>query len=57
MGRYLFSGNNLTRDYINFGMQNNCWVRRLLLRLSTKPLLLTELFFLPDSPIIKIIRR
>lgn len=45
MGRYLFSGNNLTRDYINFGMQNNCWVRRLLLRLSTKPLLLTELFF------------
>lgn len=52
LGRYLFSGNNLTRDYINFGMENNCWVRRLLLTLSVKPLLLTELF-LPDSPIYK----
>ncbi|SFU74988.1 chorismate lyase [Xenorhabdus koppenhoeferi] len=53
LGRYLFSGNNLTRDYIQIGQQNHCWVRRSLLRLSGKPLLLTEVF-LPESPVYKI---
>ncbi|PHM38444.1 chorismate-pyruvate lyase [Xenorhabdus mauleonii] len=53
LGRYLFSGNNLTRDYIQIGQQGNNWVRRSLLRLSGKPLLLTEVF-LPESPAYKI---
>lgn len=49
LGRYLFHGNNLTRDYIQVGKQDKCWIRRSRLRLSDKPLLLTELF-LPASP-------
>ncbi|WP_086108835.1 chorismate lyase [Xenorhabdus vietnamensis] len=53
LGRYLFSGNNLTRDYIQIGRQEDRWVRRSLLRLSGKPLLLTEVF-LPESPVYKI---
>ncbi|SFO06232.1 chorismate lyase [Xenorhabdus japonica] len=53
LGRYLFSGNNLTRDYIQIGRQENCWARRSLLRLSGKPLLLTEIF-LSESPVYKI---
>ncbi|WP_338884490.1 chorismate lyase [Xenorhabdus sp. TH1] len=52
LGRYLFSGNNLTRDYIQIGQQGDHWVRRSLLRLSGKPLLLTETF-LPNSPVYK----
>ncbi|PHM73168.1 chorismate lyase [Xenorhabdus kozodoii] len=52
LGYYLFSGNNLTRDYIQIGRQGERWVRRSLLRLSGKPLLLTEVF-LPQSPVYK----
>ncbi|MDC9606754.1 chorismate lyase [Xenorhabdus griffiniae] len=52
LGRYLFSGNNLTRDYIQIGRQGDRWARRSLLRLSGKPLLLTETF-LPNSPVYK----
>lgn len=50
LGRYLFGGDNLSRDYIQVGRQNECWARRSLLRLSGKPLLLTEVF-LPASPL------
>ncbi|KQN60675.1 MULTISPECIES: chorismate lyase [Rahnella] len=54
LGRYLFSGNNLTRDYIHLGQlqseRGDLWARRSRLRLSDKPLLLTEIF-LPDSPV------
>ena len=49
LGRYLFSHENLTRDYIEMGSSADRWVRRSLLRLSEKPLLLTEIF-LPESP-------
>lgn len=49
LGRYLFSHDSLTRDYIHIGQQNARWARRSRLRLSDKPLLLTELF-LPESP-------
>ncbi|MEQ1976795.1 chorismate lyase [Xenorhabdus sp. SGI240] len=52
LGRYLFSGHNLTRDYIQIGRQGDRWARRSLLRLSGKPLLLTEVF-LPNSPVYK----
>ncbi len=52
LGRYLFSSNKLTRDYIQKGKHGNCWARRSLLRLSGKPLLLTEVF-LPESPVYK----
>ncbi|MCW6567765.1 chorismate lyase [Yersinia ruckeri] len=50
LGRYLFSGDALTRDYIQTGLQGKLWARRSLLRLSGKPLLLTEVF-LPASPL------
>ncbi|BFI68812.1 chorismate lyase [Yersinia pseudotuberculosis] len=50
LGRYLFSGDALTRDYIHVGRQDNLWARRSLLRLSGNPLLLTEVF-LPASPL------
>jgi chorismate lyase len=53
LGRYLFGGGNLTRDYIQVGRQNEFWARRSLLRLSGKPLLLTEVF-LPASPLYSI---
>lgn len=49
LGRYLFSRDNLTRDYIHIGCSAERWVRRSRLRLSDKPLLLTEIF-LPESP-------
>ncbi|BBG61005.1 Chorismate--pyruvate lyase [Providencia rustigianii] len=49
LGRYLFSHDSLTRDYIDIGTSADRWVRRSLLRLSQKPLLLTEIF-LPESP-------
>ncbi|AKH62877.1 MULTISPECIES: chorismate lyase [Photorhabdus] len=52
LGRYLFSSNKLTRDYIHVGQQGKRWARRSLLRLSSKPLLLTEVF-LPESPVYK----
>ncbi|WP_036770256.1 chorismate lyase [Photorhabdus australis] len=52
LGRYLFSSNKLTRDYIQRGKHGNRWARRSLLRLSGKPLLLTEVF-LPESPVYK----
>lgn len=45
LGRYLFSGDALTRDYIHVGRQDNLWARRSLLRLSGNPLLLTEVFY------------
>lgn len=50
LGRYLFSASSLTRDYIQLGRSDGLWGRRSRLRLSGKPLLLTELF-LPDSPL------
>lgn len=50
LGRYLFSSDTLTRDYIDIGRQTELWARRSRLRLAGKPLLLTELF-LPSSPL------
>lgn len=50
LGRYLFSLSTLTRDFIQIGRSAELWGRRSRLRLSDKPLLLTELF-LPASPL------
>ncbi|MBS0849816.1 chorismate lyase [Citrobacter sp. JGM124] len=50
LGRYLFSSSSLTRDYIQIGCSEALWGRRSRLRLSDKPLMLTELF-LPHSPL------
>ncbi|CUU25436.1 chorismate lyase [Duffyella gerundensis] len=50
LGRYLFSSSTLTRDFIEPGQVDGLWGRRSRLRLSGKPLLLTELF-LPASPL------
>lgn len=50
LGRYLFTSSTLTRDFIDVGRSGNLWGRRSRLRLSDKPLLLTELF-LPASPL------
>ncbi|HFO0273281.1 TPA: chorismate lyase [Enterobacter asburiae] len=50
LGRYLFSSSSLTRDYIQVGRSEALWGRRSRLRLSGKPLLLTEIF-LPNSPL------
>ena len=52
LGRYLFSSSTLTRDFIQIGRSAELWGRRSRLRLSGKPLLLTELF-LPASPLYK----
>ncbi|CCG88771.1 chorismate lyase [Erwinia piriflorinigrans] len=50
LGRYLFASSALTRDFIDVGQSAGLWARRSRLRLSGKPLLLTELF-LPASPL------
>lgn len=50
LGRYLFADSTLTRDFIDPGQSGVLWGRRSRLRLSGKPLLLTELF-LPASPL------
>ncbi len=50
LGRYLFTSSTLTRDFIQTGKNGECWGRRSRLRLSGKPLLLTELF-LPPAPV------
>lgn len=50
LGRYLFSSSTLTRDFIEPGRVEGLWGRRSRLRLSGKPLLLTELF-LPPAPL------
>lgn len=50
LGRYLFSSSTLTRDFIDPGVSGALWGRRSRLRLSGKPLLLTELF-LPAAPL------
>lgn len=50
LGRYLFTSSQLTRDFIEIGRHDALWGRRSRLRLSGKPLLLTELF-LPASPL------
>ena len=50
LGRYLFSSSTLTRDFIDPGLSAGLWGRRSRLRLSGKPLLLTELF-LPAAPL------
>lgn len=50
LGRYLFRSSTLTRDFIQPGRSAELWGRRSGLRLSGKPLLLTELF-LPASPL------
>ncbi|CBI76030.1 putative chorismate--pyruvate lyase (CL) (CPL) [Bartonella clarridgeiae 73] len=44
LGRYLFSSNELTRDYIHIGQQGRLWARRSRLHLEGKPLLITEIF-------------
>lgn len=49
LGRYLFASSALTRDFIEPGRVDGLWGRRSRLRLSGKPLLLTELF-LPPAP-------
>ena len=50
LGRYPFTSSTLTRDFIEIGRHAELWGRRSRLRLSGKPLLLTELF-LPASPL------
>ncbi|WP_455480400.1 chorismate lyase [Bartonella sp. B12(2025)] len=50
LGHYLFSSDKLTRDYIHIGQQDALWARRSRLRLTGKPLLLTELFLI-SSPL------
>lgn len=50
LGRYLFASSTLSRDFIDPGQVDGLWGRRSRLRLSDKPLLLTELF-LPASPL------
>ena len=50
LGRYLFASSTLSRDFIDVGRSGELWGRRSRLRLSGKPLLLTELF-LPASPL------
>lgn len=50
LGRYLFTSSELTRDFIEIGREGELWGRRSRLRLSGKPLMLTELF-LPASPL------
>ncbi|MCE0490210.1 chorismate lyase [Pantoea sp. Mb-10] len=50
LGRYLFASSTLSRDFIDPGQVDGLWGRRSRLRLSGKPLLLTELF-LPASPL------
>ena len=50
LGRYLFASSELTRDFIEIGSEADLWGRRSRLRLSGKPLILTELF-LPASPL------
>ena len=50
LGRYLFASSTLSRDFIDPGQVDDLWGRRSRLRLSGKPLLLTELF-LPASPL------
>lgn len=52
LGRYLFGSSSLSRDYIQVGRSGALWGRRSRLRLSGKPLLLTEIF-LPNSPLYK----
>jgi len=49
LGRYLFSSPLLSRDFIHPGKNDDLWGRYSLLRLSGKPLMLTEIF-LPSSP-------
>ncbi len=50
LGRYLFSSPLLSRDFIQPGQCDDVWGRYSLLRLSGKPLILTEVF-LPLSPL------
>lgn len=49
LGRYLFTSSTLTRDFIEIGVMRTVGAT-FRLRLSGKPLLLTELF-LPASPL------
>lgn len=50
LGRYLFTQTSLERDYIQVSSLDGLWGRRSRLRLSGKPLLLTEIF-LPSAPL------
>ena len=50
LGRYLFTSSTLSRDFIEIGRDAELWGRRSRMRLSGKPLMLTELF-LPASPL------
>lgn len=50
LGQYLFNNKDLTRDYIHIGQHDALWARRSRLRLTGKPLLLTEVF-LEASPL------
>ncbi|KTS00968.1 chorismate lyase [Pantoea dispersa] len=56
LGRYLFSSSTLSRDFIDPGQIDDLWGRRSRLRLSGKPLLLTELF-LPASPLYRALKQ
>lgn len=50
LGRYLFAQATLERDYIQISSLDGLWGRRSRLKLSGKPLLLTEVF-LPSAPL------
>ncbi|WP_159565482.1 chorismate lyase [Budvicia diplopodorum] len=50
LGRYLYAQPALERDYIQISLLDSLWGRRSRLRLSGKPLLLTEIF-LPSAPL------
>jgi len=50
LGHHLFQSTSLSRDYLTAGTVCGLWARRSMLRLSQKPLLLTEIF-LPASPL------
>ena len=50
LGHYLFRSDRLSRDYIQVAQCGSLWGRRSRLRLSGKPLLLTEVFLL-SSPL------
>lgn len=56
LGRYLFASSALSRDFIHPGQAGDLWGRRSRLRLSEKPLLLTELF-LPASPLYRALQQ
>ncbi|PPS57788.1 hypothetical protein CRX72_06660 [Pantoea sp. BRM17] len=51
-----YASSALSRDFIHPGQAGDLWGRRSRLRLSDKPLLLTELF-LPASPLYRALQQ